>query len=76
MGNFGTTEKRFKNMGMIDEKPGPGAYLDVIPEKDGEDVQLSCIFKSNADRQLFKKLKGKINSKYYKVKDHLLEHMN
>jgi hypothetical protein len=50
MGNFGTTERRFKNMSMVDEKPGPGTYLDVIPEKDTEDLQPSYIFKSNADR--------------------------
>lgn len=60
MGNFGTTERRFKKMSMVDEKPGPGSYLDVIPEKDGEDLQPSYIFKSNAERAIFKRPKSKI----------------
>lgn len=54
MGYFGTTERRFKNMSLLEELPGPGAYLDVIHEKEGEDLQPSYIFKSNAERNIYK----------------------
>lgn len=32
-----TKQKRFTVNNLLEEKPGPGAYLEVIPEKETEE---------------------------------------
>lgn len=38
--------------------PGPGTYLDPIPEKATEEIQSNAVFKSKNPRQAFKAGKG------------------
>lgn len=38
---------------------GPGAYLEVIPEKDNEEVNPTCVFKSKQPRDVWKGGKGR-----------------
>ncbi|EAR84117.1 sperm-tail PG-rich repeat protein (macronuclear) [Tetrahymena thermophila SB210] len=50
-GNFGSTERRFKNQSFQQEEiPGPGQYLDPIIEKENEDVKPNSIFISKTKR--------------------------
>ena len=44
-GNFGTTEKRFKNTSVVDDMPGPGQYIEPIMETEEDEAQ-NAVFKS------------------------------